>query len=131
MLGEPLEPCGVDPVTGFFRDGSCRTGPDDRGSHTLCAVMTEEFLDHQRRIGNDLTTPIPAYRFPGLRPGDRWCVTARNWLLAHLDGAAAPIVLASTHERALDIVPLETLLEHRIDVPDTPAAIDGLDDPGT
>lgn len=124
VLGGALEPCGTDPMTGFYRDGCCSTGPDDLGSHTLCAVMTEEFLDHQRRIGNDLSTPMPQYRFPGLVPGDRWCVTARNWLRAHLDGVAAPLVLASTHERALDIVPLDTLLEHRIDVPDT---IEGLD----
>jgi len=128
VLGGRLEPCGTDPVTGFYRDGCCSTGPEDLGSHTLCAVMTPEFLAHQRSIGNDLTTPMPEYRFPGLVPGDRWCVTARNWLRAHLDGAAAPLVLASTHERALDVVPLETLLEHRIDVPDTPEALDGLDD---
>lgn len=124
MLGGPLEPCGLDPVTGFYRDGCCSTGPDDLGSHTLCAVMTEEFLDHQRRIGNDLSTPMPHYRFPGLVPGDRWCVTARNWFQAHLDGAAAPLVLASTHERALDIVSIDVLLGYRIDVPDT---VEGLD----
>lgn len=119
VLGGPLEPCGTDPVTGFYRDGCCSTGPEDLGSHTLCAVMTEEFLRHQRSIGNDLSTPMPQYRFPGLKPGDRWCVTARNWLRAHIDGLAAPLVLASTHERALDIVPLEILLQYRIDVPDT------------
>jgi len=124
VLGGELQPCGTDPVTGFYRDGCCSTGPDDVGSHTLCAVVTEEFLDHQRGIGNDLSTPMPQYRFPGLVPGDRWCVTARNWLQAHLDGAAAPLVLASTHERALDLVPLEVLLRYRIDVPDT---VEGLD----
>jgi hypothetical protein len=124
VLGGTLEPCGTDPITGFYRDGCCSTGPDDLGSHTLCAVMTEEFLAHQRSIGNDLVTPMPAYRFPGLVPGDRWCVTARNWLRAHVDGSAAPIVLASTHERALDIVPLDILLTYRIDVPDT---LEGLD----
>ena len=99
MLGGELEPCGTDPMTGFFRDGCCSTGPEDLGSHTICAVMSSEFLEHQRAIGNDLSTPMPQYRFPGLVPGDRWCVTARNWLQAHLDGAAAPVVLASTHER--------------------------------
>lgn len=125
VLGGPLEPCGTDPLTGFYRDGCCSTGPDDLGSHTLCAVVTEEFLAHQRGIGNDLTTPMPQYRFPGLVPGDRWCVTARNWLRAHHDGAAAPLVLASTHERALDIVPLEVLQAHRIDVPDTLEGLDG------
>lgn len=125
MLGGVLEPCGTDPMTGFFRDGCCSTGPTDQGSHTLCAVVTEEFLDHQRSIGNDLGTPMPQYRFPGLVPGDRWCVTARNWLQAHLDGAAAPLVLASTNAKVLELVPLEVLLQYRIDVPDTPEALDG------
>ena len=104
-------------MTGFFRDGCCNTSPEDHGSHTICAVVTEEFLEHQRSIGNDLISPMPMYRFPGLVPGDRWCVTAANWLRAHMDGAAAPVVLASTHERALDIVPLEALQQHAVDVP--------------
>jgi uncharacterized protein (DUF2237 family) len=117
VLGQPLEPCGLDPVTGFFRDGSCATGPEDVGSHTVCAVMTEEFLAHQVAVGNDLVTPLPAYRFPGLKPGDRWCVVALRWLQAYQDGAAAPVVLASTNERALDLVPLELLQEHADDVP--------------
>ena len=124
VLGAELEPCGVDPVTGFFRDGCCRTGPDDLGSHTICAVVTAEFLDHQRSIGNDLATPQPQFRFPGLVPGDRWCVTAANWLRAHHAGAAAPVVLSSTHERALDIVPLEALQQHAVDVPADPSALD-------
>lgn len=111
-------------MTGFYRDGCCRTGPEDLGSHTICAVMTAEFLDHQRRIGNDLTTPVPQFRFPGLVPGDRWCVTAVNWLRAHREGVAAPVVLASTHERALDIVPLEVLREHSVDVPATPGGLE-------
>lgn len=123
VLGGELEPCGRDPVTGFFRDGCCRTGPDDLGSHTICAVVTAEFLAHQRSIGNDLTTPLPQYRFPGLVPGDRWCVTARNWLRAHQDGAAAFVVLASTHERTLDVVPLAALREHAVDVPADPGAL--------
>ena len=117
VVGGELEMCSVDPVTGWFRDGSCRTGPGDRGSHTICAVVTAEFLDHQRSIGNDLITPMPQYRFPGLRPGDRWCVTAPNWLRAHQDGAAAPVVLASTHQRVLEIVPIEVLRQHAVDVP--------------
>lgn len=117
VLGGELDSCGVDPVTGWFRDGSCRTGPDDRGSHTICAVMTAEFLDHQKSIGNDLMTPMPQYRFPGLVAGDRWCVTARNWLLAHQVGVAAPVVLASTHIEVLAVVPLEALQEHAVDVP--------------
>ena len=125
VLGGELEPCGTDPLTGFYRDGCCSTGPDDRGSHTICAVVTAEFLDHQRRIGNDLGTPRPEFRFPGLRPGDRWCVTAANWLRAHRDGAACFVVLACTHERALDIVPIEALQEHAVDVPAHPGLLEG------
>lgn len=117
VLGGDLEECGTDPLTGFYRDGSCTSGLEDRGSHTICAVVTEEFLEHQRTIGNDLSTPMPHYRFPGLVPGDRWCVTASNWLRAHHDGVAAPVVLASTHQRATEIVPLEVLKEHAVDVP--------------
>ena len=123
VLGGSLEPCGVDPLTGFFRDGACRTGPDDHGSHTICAVVTEEFLAHQQSIGNDLVTPMPIFDFPGLRPGDRWCVTARNWLRAHADGAGAYVVLAATHERALEIVPLAALRELAVDVPDDAGTI--------
>ena len=119
MLGEELQPCGTDPLTGFFRDGCCSTGPEDVGSHTVCAVVTEEFLRHQRDVGNDLTTPRPEYSFPGLAPGVRWCVVAARWLQAYQDGAAAPVVLASTHERALEIVPLDVLQQHAVDVPDT------------
>lgn len=114
----------MDPVTGFYRDGCCSTGPEDLGSHTICAVVTAEFLEHQRSIGNDLTTPMPHYGFPGLVPGDRWCVTARNWLRAHHDGAAAFVVLASTHARALEIVPIEALREHAVDVPADPSALE-------
>jgi len=124
VLGGELEPCSSNPVTGFYRDGCCNTGPEDLGSHTICAVMTAEFLEHQRGIGNDLSTPVRAYQFPGLVPGDRWCVTAANWLRAHLDGAAAPVVLASTHERALQIVPLVTLTEHAVDVPADPGSLE-------
>jgi len=123
VLGGDLEPCGTDPVTGFYRDGCCTSGPEDLGSHTICAVVTSEFLTHQRSIGNDLSTPMPQHHFPGLVPGDRWCVTARNWLQAHRDGAAALVVLASTHERALEIVPLEALREHAVDVPADPGGI--------
>ena len=117
VLGDELEPCGTDPMTGFFRDGCCSTGPEDLGSHTICAVVTAEFLDHQRSIGNDLSTPVPAFRFPGLQPGDRWCVTAVNWARAHRDGVPAPVVLASTNEAVLGIVPLEVLQQHAVDVP--------------
>jgi uncharacterized protein (DUF2237 family) len=118
VLGGPLQECGTDPLTGFHRDGCCTSGPEDVGSHTICAVVTAEFLEHQRSIGNDLSSPMPIYRFPGLVPGDRWCVTAANWLRAHQDGAAAYVVLASTHERALEMVPLEALREHAVDVPE-------------
>ena len=117
VLGGALQPCGTDPMTGFFRDGSCCTGPQDIGSHTVCAVVTAEFLAHQRRIGNDLTTPRPEYSFPGLVPGDRWCVTAVNWARAYAEGAAAPVVLASTNEAVLQIIALEALREHAVDVP--------------
>ena len=117
VLGGELEPCGIDPVTGWFRDGCCNTSPDDVGSHTVCAVVTAEFLEHQRSIGNDLITPMPQFRFPGLVPGDRWCVTARNWLRAHHEGAAAPIVLAATNAAALEIIDLEVLEAHAVDVP--------------
>ena len=112
-------------VDALQRDGCCTTGPEDLGSHTICAVVTAEFLEHQRRIGNDLTTPMPRYRFPGLLPGDRWCVTAANWLRSHLDGAAAYVVLASTHERALEVVPLAALEEHAVDVPSGPGGLEG------
>jgi uncharacterized protein len=125
VLGGPLEPCGTDPLTGFYRDGCCSTGPEDLGRHTICAVVSAEFLQHQVSIGNDLVTPVAAFRFPGLRPGDRWCVTAVNWLRAHGDGAAAPVVLASTHERTLEIVPLEVLRQHAVDVPADPGALEG------
>ena len=94
------------------------------GSHTICAVVTSEFLEHQRSIRNDLSTPMPQYRFPGLVPGDRWCVTAANWLRAYQDGLAAPVVLASTHERALEIVPLAALKQHSVDVPEDASALE-------
>jgi uncharacterized protein (DUF2237 family) len=123
VLGGPLEECGTDPVTGFFRDGCCNWSPENVGYHTICAVVTAEFLDHQVSIGNDLVTPNPAFGFPGLRPGDRWCVTARNWLRAHHDGAAAPVVLASTNERTLDVVDLDVLIGYAVDVPPDPRAL--------
>jgi uncharacterized protein (DUF2237 family) len=118
VLGGPLEPCGADPVTGFYRDGSCRSGPDDLGSHTVCAVVSAEFLAFQRDVGNDLTTPRPEFAFPGLQPGDRWCVVAARWLQAYQAGVATGVVLAATYERALEIVPIEALRQHAVDVPD-------------
>lgn len=123
VLGGELGSCGTDPMTGFFRDGFCSTGPQDVGSHTVCAVVTQEFLVHQREIGNDLMTPVPAYAFPGLKPGDRWCVVAVRWLQSYHEGVAAPVVLTSTHERALDVVPLEALRANAVDVPDDPGSL--------
>ena len=123
VLGGPLMPCGTDPVTGFYRDGRCNTGPDDQGSHTVCAVVSAEFLAVQRELGNDLTTPRPEFGFPGLRPGDRWCVVAVRWLQAYQAGAAAGVVLASTNVRALELVPLEALRQHAVDVPDDPGGL--------
>jgi uncharacterized protein (DUF2237 family) len=123
VVGGPLEECGTDPVTGFYRDGCCNSGPQDLGSHTVCAVVTAEFLAHQRGVGNDLSTPRPEFDFAGLQPGDRWCVVAGRWMQAYLDGAAAPVVLAATHERALDVIPLEALRENAIDVPLDPGGL--------
>lgn len=117
VLGGELEVCGTDPLTGFYRDGCCGTGPEDVGSHTVCAVVTADFLAHQKQVGNDLTTPRPEFSFAGLHPGDRWCVVAARWLEAYEAGVAPPVVLAATHEAALDIVPLDALREHSVDVP--------------
>jgi uncharacterized protein (DUF2237 family) len=123
VLGGRLDECGIDPMTGFFRDGCCVSGPEDVGSHTVCAVMTAEFLAHQRHAGNDLVTPMPAYGFPGLQPGDRWCVSAFRWLQAYEGGVAAPVVLAATNARAVEVVPLEALRQHAVDVPADPSSL--------
>jgi uncharacterized protein (DUF2237 family) len=123
VRGGELEVCSIDPLTGFFRDGSCSTGPEDVGSHTICVVVSQEFLEHQKSVGNDLVTPRPEWDFPGLRPGDRWCVVAARWLQAQQDGAAAPVVLAATHERALEVVPLQLLEAYAADVPDDPSSL--------
>lgn len=110
--GAPLEVCGMDPVTGFFRDGCCNTGPMDGGVHTVCAVMTEEFLAYSKYLGNDLSTPRPEHGFAGLNPGDRWCLCAARFLQAHHEACAPRIDLAATHQRTLDIVPLEILTRY-------------------
>ena len=115
VLGEPLQPCSKTPVTGFFRDGSCNTCQEDVGSHTVCAVLTSEFLAYSKYVGNDLSTPRPEYLFPGLKDGDCWCLCASRFLQAAEEGAAPRIRLASTHRRALDIVPLEVLIDHACD----------------
>jgi uncharacterized protein (DUF2237 family) len=124
VLGGELEPCGTDPVTGFHRDGSCTCGAEDIGVHAVCAVMTADFLAHQQQVGNDLVTPRPEWQFPGLVPGDRWCVVTARWEQAYQDGMAAPVVLAATSEQALELVPFEHLAEHAVDVPDDPGALD-------
>jgi hypothetical protein len=115
VLGEPLEPCSAAPLTGFFRDGCCNTGPMDRGLHTVCALMTAEFLALSKYLGNDLSTPRPEYGFAGLRPGDRWCLCASRFLQAHNEGAAPQVRLRATHARTLDIVPLDVLQAYAAD----------------
>lgn len=109
VLGGPLAPCSYEPLTGFFRNGACDTCAEDRGSHTVCAVMTAEFLAFSKYVGNDLSTPRPEFNFAGLKPGDQWCLCASRFLQAHDEGVAPRVNLAATHERALDIVPLEVL----------------------
>ncbi|MEM8767202.1 MAG: DUF2237 domain-containing protein [Pseudomonadota bacterium] len=116
VFGEPLEPCSVDPLTGFFRDGCCRTGSQDLGSHVVCARVTAEFLEFSRSRGNDLISPRPEYRFPGLQPGDRWCLCAKRWAEAHAAGVAPPVCLASTHRKAMEIVPWELLKAAGLDL---------------
>lgn len=115
VLGTELEPCSADPLTGFYRNGCCDTGPEDRGSHTICVVVSAEFLALSKYLGNDLSTPRPEYRFPGLKPGDRWCLCAARFLQAAQEFAAPQVVLAATHIRATDIVPLELLRAHAVD----------------
>lgn len=116
VLGTPLASCSTDPMTGFHRDGCCNTDDSDRGSHTVCAKMTAEFLAFSKQQGNDLSTPRRELGFPGLRPGDQWCVCASRWRDAADAGVAPPVFLASTHERATDIVPRETLVRHALDL---------------
>lgn len=116
VLGGPLAVCSSAPRTGFFRDGCCNTGADDVGIHVICARMTREFLEFERQRGNDLVTPIPAAQFPGLSPGDRWCVCAGRWREAFDAGVAPPVVLEATHEEALAIVPLADLRRHALDL---------------
>ena len=109
VLGRPLAPCSTAPVTGYFRNGCCDTGPGDRGLHTVCAVMTPEFLAMSKYLGNDLSTPRPEYGFAGLKPGDQWCLCASRFLQAHQEGAAPQVNLDATHQRTLDVVPLAIL----------------------
>ena len=115
VLGEPLATCSKDPMTGFFRNGCCDTGPMDQGSHTVCAVMTAEFLALSKYLGNDLSTPRPEFGFAGLKPGDQWCLCAGRFLQAHEEGAAPQVKLQATHQNALKIVPLDVLRQYALD----------------
>lgn len=115
VLGEPLQPCCFAPVTGYERSGHCATGPDDLGVHTVCAQMTAEFLRFSRARGNDLGVAVPEFRFPGLKPGNRWCLCAERWKEAYDAGVAPPVILSATHEATLAYVPLEALKQHALD----------------
>ncbi len=114
VLGSALQPCSFDPATGFFRDGHCHTCAQDHGSHTVCAIMTADFLTFSKSRGNDLSTPMPQYDFPGLKPGDHWCLCAGRWFEAYTAGKAPQVNLEATNEAALSIVPLEALQEHAL-----------------
>lgn len=114
VLGTELQACSTEPLTGFYRDGCCHTGPTDHGRHVVCAVMTEEFLEYTRAQGNDLSTPRPEFRFPGLQAGDRWCLCALRWREAQQAGIAPLVVLEATHEAALHYVDLDTLQAHAV-----------------
>jgi uncharacterized protein (DUF2237 family) len=115
VLGTELEPCSFEPLTGFYRDGCCRTGREDVGMHTICVQTTAEFLEFSRRVGNDLSTPIPEYGFPGLVPGDRWCLCCLRWKEAYEAGVAPPVVLEATHISVLEFIDLEVLQEHAVE----------------
>ncbi len=116
VYGEPLDACSEDPLTGFFRDGCCNTDEQDLGSHTVCIQVTREFLQFSKSRGNDLSTPRPEMDFPGLRPGDRWCLCAARWVEAYRHGTAPRVYLRRTHQRALEIVPLNLLRKYALDV---------------
>ena len=118
VLGQPLDVCGCQPMTGFYRTGCCETGPDDLGVHTICCIVDEEFLRVSKLLGNDLSTPMPQFGFAGLKPGDRWCLCAARWLQVQQAGAACPVVLEATHEATLAIVPFEILIQYAV-IPDT------------
>ncbi|SOD95080.1 DUF2237 family protein [Caenispirillum bisanense] len=115
VFGDPIEPCSGNPRTGFYRTGCCETGPEDLGLHLICAVMTAEFLDFSKRTGNDLSTPRPEFGFPGLKPGDRWCLCAGRWREAYDAGMAPRVVLKSTHEETLAVIPMDVLQQYALD----------------
>jgi uncharacterized protein (DUF2237 family) len=117
VLDQPLQLCSESPLTGFFRNGYCQTESEDRGQHTVCAVVDNAFLQYTLDQGNDLLTPRPALGFPGLKPGDHWCLCATRWKEAHQEGRAPKVVLAATHKKALDIIDLDTLLMYAVDIP--------------
>lgn len=119
VYGTPLKSCGMSPLTGFYRDGCCNTGPEDQGVHTVCAQVTEAFLAFTKARGNDLSTPMPAYGFPGLKPGDRWCLCAARWMEAYEAGAAPQVILEATHIATLEHIPLEILEQHAADKQET------------
>ena len=123
VIGGKLEICSLDPLTGFYRDGYANTGPEDLGSHTVCTVVSVEFLDHQISVGNDLSTPIPEYGFPGLKPGDRWAVCAGRWQQAIDDGVPTGVVLAATNEAAALYASVESLIANSVDVPSDPSSL--------
>ena len=116
VLGESLQPCGEKPLTGFFRDAYCNTCKQDTGSHTVCVQVTREFLDYSLSQGNDLVTPLPEYGFPGLQPGDAWCLCAGRWYQAWEEGVAPRVFLSRSHQKALEIIPLEVLRKHAADL---------------
>ncbi|GAA0582078.1 DUF2237 domain-containing protein [Caenispirillum bisanense] len=116
VFGDPIEPCSTSPRTGFYRTGCCETGPEDLGLHLICAVMTADFLAFSKRAGNDLSTPRPEFGFPGLKPGDRWCLCAGRWREAHDAGMAPQVMLKSTHEEALAVIPLDVLKQYALDL---------------
>ncbi|MCH2115484.1 MAG: DUF2237 domain-containing protein [Pirellulales bacterium] len=116
VLGTELQTCSLDPMTGFYRDGCCRTGRDDMGIHTVCIQATAEFLEFSRQVGNDLSTPIPMYDFPGVRPGERWCLCAQRWQQALKAGVAPPVVLEATHISTLEFSDLEDLQAHAVEI---------------
>lgn len=116
VFGDDIAACGYDPITGFYRDGFCDSDDNDMGSHTICVLMSEEFLTYSFRKGNDLSTPVPEFGFPGLVPGDRWCVCAQRWIEAYEDGVAPKVVLLATNEKVLDIISLDLLKKHALDL---------------
>jgi len=116
VFGEPLATCGENPVTGYFRDGCCNTNDQDSGSHTVCILVSQKFLEYSRFKGNDLSTPMPEFGFPGLKPGDRWCLCASRWLEAHNENMAPKVYLTKTHERSLEIISLAIMREYAVDL---------------